>query len=867
VEIHQQKHGYAGGHKLLGSSVKLDRADQDVIDRISDIAGAPHSGETVPSYITAYPLPSKRFYVLARTWYDTAAPRAGCVLTHSLLIPLKQWEHAVGLNSFLELHEPFAVSSAQAEQPLYFEPDARGYPPASGEGFADLAEALFLEERRPIVWFTDTDALTGMRVLEALWPVLRRQFSLQTYALKPRQAGDRLFDLMIAPQRARSRFGAWDGRRVEGDVPGRSPWTGRLVKALFGQPLPSLEEVDPLRIMQDESGDVNALRLSLLWNQLSADAQRNPRSKLALLDVLEAIPASEERRWELASPIIQSTFSDLEADRLPSEYLSVLLGKIPESRLIQLQPQAANAVGAELRRGAPVVEPLRAAGRKNATIQAIFLDGLILALQSPEGTTIQSLIRDLDDGELAEVIDRLPRVVPLFSANVDRTAAAEWKRLARALKRLPPGGLDRVFDDVVRSVSLAEQAPLLSAALKDADQDKLMRASRILLDGRREANQDLTAELLKAWKRPSANIEAFREFLLSPDVPRGETTLLPQTFTGSQADFFWILKEPLEPTLRTLFLNALESLTPQHELIRKTLSQTLLLRELLHALDEGSLDEKDVAKAVSDMTVIPPESLDIIGDWLSRSNGNHSGLTAALIDRTLPVRSADDRRQLSDLFEVPSIAEVLSTYPKLIPSFFPADLARHQQCYSLTLEAIGDAKPPVGEVFVHHAPGIVKRLADSKTRTLSAGGYEVWAHLIRSRDAGDRDKTRMSLLSLDYVLDRRIPATFPVLEVALPEAYPAMRQMSRRRHRQIIDAIARFMLWEKAPAGRSLAIIFQTDDPDEFIEAILSYSAGKAFLGRAIKELGSSSQSKHRKIADELSELDLSEGFLSWLGF
>jgi hypothetical protein len=56
--IHQQKHGYRAGHQLLGSTLRLDRTDQDVIDRLSDLSGQVRPGETIPPYLTVYPLPT-----------------------------------------------------------------------------------------------------------------------------------------------------------------------------------------------------------------------------------------------------------------------------------------------------------------------------------------------------------------------------------------------------------------------------------------------------------------------------------------------------------------------------------------------------------------------------------------------------------------------------------------------------------------------------------------------------------------------------------------------------------------------------------------------------------------------------------------
>src|SRR5437660_6862374 len=92
VRIEQQCHRYKNGHQLLATSARLARADQDALDSLSDLSGPLRPGETFESYLTTYPLPSGDFYVLAKTWQDLSAPRAGCVLTRSILLPMSDWE-------------------------------------------------------------------------------------------------------------------------------------------------------------------------------------------------------------------------------------------------------------------------------------------------------------------------------------------------------------------------------------------------------------------------------------------------------------------------------------------------------------------------------------------------------------------------------------------------------------------------------------------------------------------------------------------------------------------------------------------------------------------------------------------------------
>ncbi len=89
--VEQQLHGYRAGHQLLATSTILSRDDQDLIDRLSDLSGPLAPSQEFEPYVTTYPLPSGAYYVVASTWQDKLATRAGCVLTRSLLVPAEYW--------------------------------------------------------------------------------------------------------------------------------------------------------------------------------------------------------------------------------------------------------------------------------------------------------------------------------------------------------------------------------------------------------------------------------------------------------------------------------------------------------------------------------------------------------------------------------------------------------------------------------------------------------------------------------------------------------------------------------------------------------------------------------------------------------
>ena len=81
IVFDQQLHGYRHGHELLSGTLRLPPRDQDLVDRLSDVAGPLGPGERFAPYLTCYPLLSLTHYVVARTWQDLTAPRAGCVRT------------------------------------------------------------------------------------------------------------------------------------------------------------------------------------------------------------------------------------------------------------------------------------------------------------------------------------------------------------------------------------------------------------------------------------------------------------------------------------------------------------------------------------------------------------------------------------------------------------------------------------------------------------------------------------------------------------------------------------------------------------------------------------------------------------------
>ena len=246
ASIHLQLHGYRSGHQLLQSSIRLDRKDQDLIDHLSDMAGPLRPGERFDPYVTAYPLPSLKFYALARTEQDLNAPRAGCVTTKTLLVPMHFWENEASPAALAELlkgptsDEPIAVPNKLRAPALA---------PVNNPGLAELVEALFLEKRSAIVMF---EALSSkdiaLRLLTAFWPghaAGTSAYVLMHFRHADCQENHSTCYLLRSQPAHDFRIGkAGESKQRGNSVGERHRWTSRIVQRMFYSPIPHLLDAD-----------------------------------------------------------------------------------------------------------------------------------------------------------------------------------------------------------------------------------------------------------------------------------------------------------------------------------------------------------------------------------------------------------------------------------------------------------------------------------------------------------------------------------------------------------------------------------------------------------------------------------------------
>lgn len=328
IELQQLLHGYRSGHQQIASSVKLNERDSDLLTRLSDLSGSLSSGIKFSSYLTVYPLPNKDFFAVARTWPDAEAPRSGCVLTHTLLVPMGQWAElknvrsldAVFRNPRLEPEYDYSKPVALSSQ-LPAEAKCR----VNLAGARKFVSSYFGHALRPIVWFeADQPEEYLWRLLEHLWPKLREAFSCCTFSLQVRSLDEGPFDLLFAPSSISPRFiklpqeqlikGDNGENRGELAEAWLQYWSEGLFSSAIG--LPSGE--DKLPVWNELSEDPTTLRKLFLIQELSSRAPFSPTAGVGAIDVVESLANDSDTALTLKRQVIRNAIAAAES-AMPAE--------------------------------------------------------------------------------------------------------------------------------------------------------------------------------------------------------------------------------------------------------------------------------------------------------------------------------------------------------------------------------------------------------------------------------------------------------------------------------------------------------------------------------------------------------------------
>lgn len=467
ITIDRQVHGYKQGHQLLASSVVLPKADQSIVDRLSDVAGPLRPGEIFAPYISAYPLPSGERFVLAKTWQDLTVARAGCVKTLSLVVSASDWGKARTLSPFFDiLNLPLLPQETDATKMIL--PNT-GRPLLQVENLpADLIEALFLEEPQPVAVFDSKDSeLITLRLLTALWPSLRKKFAVSTFALSPRKVDGRDFNLVFSPKDARSRFSDWSGRRVDGrsSKDARHRWTNEIASRIFLREEPQLLLQNEVEIFgEDDTDEANAtkLRLALMWRELFFKISTTPAAALGLLDIANSGKLHDRTAFKTLEPYLHDAIKQAPLSLAEDETWSFLIAIVRKTEKYSLNDVtlAVADVAEDLASVAPEGALALLSSVRNDVILLTLLPRIAEGLGSNFTPRVENALLNAPEDLLGQLVIQQDKLAIKIASN-DRFIA----RVADILPHLDEFSLDklskRLLPILVDDFQAAVAAPLI----------------------------------------------------------------------------------------------------------------------------------------------------------------------------------------------------------------------------------------------------------------------------------------------------------------------------------------------------------------------------------------------------------------------
>lgn len=877
--VDQQLHGYRHGHELLSGTIRLPARDQDLVDRLSDIAGPIGPGEKFAPYLTCYPLSSGSHYVVARTWLDLTAPRAGCVRTRSLIVAMSDWTG---------LADPASIARAATEagptnpgRQLMLEPALPlPLPPAEGPG-VELLEALFLEDSVPVAVFgAPAPELLALRFLTAIWPSMRRRFTVSTFCNSPRAIAKRSFDLVFAPIGARSRFSDWKGRRIDGTrtAASRHPWSARIENEVLRSPYPSLLGVDVFGEMAgDEQGSQEALRLSLLWDELTGKIEIEPHAALGLLDIANTRPARRAELVERLTPTLAAAAKSA-ASRLPPadawRFLQVLIGKLGQTRWKLSLARSVRSTTAAL----AIRTPLEAVAAIPVLLRENGGDFLIsglangLATAKPFHPVAEALAR-LSPSDLLRVMLGAPDL----AATAFREDAGLEPPLATGIEHASSDERFEAFRLFPQHLLSDRHAEVLKALILDAPADLVAAEAHRLAAGNALQQAALNDVVVEAARRSGA-VQAVRD--ITADAPHGDAAnrMLRALLEPTTADVDWILASlPVsDPRRSVLLLDVLASASQDQ--LRSIVARPGVLARIVPILGATQSGTELLARIAETAPFPAEELIPLVMRVLSSLPGKRgSALAAHALDKALGRAIGADRdKVIAALLDRSGRAlDAAGALRTGLATGVPAELA------SRNLVLFASAAPETRSAFLRIPEVLAESIMARHVLDLSYQAAEAAACLLwDSGKINNRGYVRASAALLHFLMHQRGVSASPIIAAVFPSVYRELQQDSIP---DFLSIVFMFMDWDRCKiARRDLADALlssqwrprdialaaaRAGDPERILHNIARRPGGPAAIASMQKELGSIPDPWRAQIQKAIKDVAKRDGLSAKLPF
>lgn len=313
MKVHQLVHGYKKGHTELSTTANLPDDDSELITRLSDLSGSISSKGKLPHYVTLYPLKNKKYFAVAKTWPDLDAKRPGCVLTHTLLVPMQSWKEMSDPSSLTYLfkkptHSDLSMYSKVLEVSELALNEEQSKSDVSHSAGMQFVSKFFDQGISPIIWvgLANPESLIWS-LLAKVWPELRGSLSCCSYAIQPMMHTDHQFDWMFVPTKYSRNFDEFTREHfISENRTSKSryqeTWQEEWFQHLFeSEKIQQLPESGVQAFFKSLDADPTSIRFLYLLGRQTHLMSTHPTAAAGILDLIEIIAPKRDSLVELKS--------------------------------------------------------------------------------------------------------------------------------------------------------------------------------------------------------------------------------------------------------------------------------------------------------------------------------------------------------------------------------------------------------------------------------------------------------------------------------------------------------------------------------------------------------------------------------------
>jgi hypothetical protein len=736
----------------------------------------------------------------------------------------------------------------------------------------ELIEALFLEERAPIVVFdAEAPEALALRLTTALWPGFRRTFSMSTFARSPRTIGRRSFDLVFASKEARSRFADWNGRRIDGRKrgPARHPWSMPIVDQILSAPVPSLKSLDALGEMSSDGvGSESALRVSLLWDELRRKLPKSPTAALGMLDIANTRKVRQvDLIHDLEPALVRSAAmasSTMDADDA-WRYLGALIQKLEGLRSSNSLATAIRAAAIDLASRYPLdtlelISVLNTEPQKNLLLSAA-AEGLSRSLDFDiterlgqlDGKDLLDLLFTSDS--LAEEMVRFPAFSSALTAAL-RTADDDVR--AEARQRL----LGLLVDD-----SHVEPARLL---VSDLDANGLIKEAMHVHAVNGLSSAEIRGVLVERARKLQVDA-VLRNAICGLEVSAGRDALVEETLRPTPEDIEWLLTSPaLKRSRRIKLVRSLLASASPLQLRGMLANQHTLTGTIASLKASEEFDAELLSRIAYNVPMPRRDYVTLVFALLPKLK---SGIRAELISKAVELALPQEPKDVSleTLDHLLSAAGGKLNGGKAMRVGLNrnvSSVAASRNLVAFELTSDGTRKSILAGVEEMAGALTGRRKLDISVEAAEAAAKLLW----ESQAVTSSGFVRASAAILPFALDDRREVASPLLAAAFPPVY---RELAKESALNLFSMMFVFMDWDKCKSARRRLIdafvhsewrisdiaiaAVRAGDPVRILGRIARERGGEQVLQELAGNLEQVPEEMHATLFEAMKELGLAE--------